>query len=383
MPKFKALILATYSVTLNYLYSVAHRLYTRVLCLIYTLGKRYDPVISPAPQPQGPRFPPELLEHIAEHLFELYYEPNRLDSSNVEEASICCAKPSWQDVEGFMAASPALHHMGIVRWFRVLIIRNKNDWTTAIRYSSLVRFTKLYALSIDSHDDVVYKNNQWAYRRAITSLPSSIVRLEVTHAHCPDANFISAVKRYCPSLEELRLGRCTIFNTASSCDFWRSFPLEHNSYISDGGITEYASSLAQELTPLRHLKILKMGIYLVSSSAVLGHRLYHTRGRLAPETIDWQLAIPLAQQHLDDAAEDPIQVEPANTEALITLLYQSDSEFDGTCNFCVNQYGQANRDAEASANSILVGLVPSLETIQWMNWFTPKHLGVSSHDFMR
>ncbi|KAG8784457.1 hypothetical protein FRC12_018677 [Ceratobasidium sp. 428] len=401
MPIFKGLVLVTYSVILDYLYSAAYGLYDRIISCIYAPSKRQSKILSPAPLLQEPRFPPELLELIAELLFQL--QPQN-GSTSGEETLVCCTKPSWGDVRGFMAASPALHHMGMMRWLQVLTIQEPGDWALAVRYSSVVReirclsgvltsgsdklilasFLRLHTLSIDTHDDVIQSGNRWMYRKPISFLPSSIVRLEITHAHSPDVNFISAVKRHCPALEELRLGRCTMFNRSSACDFWRSFPLEHSSYISDGGIEEYASSLAQELAPLRNLKVLRMGIYLASSSAVLGHRLYHTRGRLAPDAIDWQLAIPLAQQLLDDdAGENPVHVEPANTEVLINLLHQSDSEFDdNTCSLCATQYRQANQDAEANANNILIGLVPSLETIQWMNWFTPKHLGVSSYHFV-
>ncbi|KAG9124452.1 hypothetical protein FRC07_011579, partial [Ceratobasidium sp. 392] len=144
-------------------------------------------------------------------------------------------------------------------------------------------------------------------------------------------------------------------------------------------MTGSQSSLAQELAPLRHLRVLQMGIYLAPSSAVLGHRLYHTRGFSAPDVIDWQLAIPPAQQPLNVEHEDPVQAElGAATDALIDLLHQSNSEFDDACDLCLDQYDQPNRDAEAAANRILKDLIPSLEVIQWMNWSTPNHLGVSS-----
>jgi hypothetical protein len=131
-----------------------------------------------------------------------------------------------------------------------------------------------------------------------------------------------------------------------------------------------------------------MGIYLAPTSAVLAHRLHHSRGEPAPETINWQLTIPLIQHPVTPQAEnnaiqvDPPPLDPATTEDLVELLHQPDSDFDsnqGICSFCVSEFLQENQDSEAAANAILKGLVPSLETIQWMGWFTPKHLGVNQY----
>ncbi|KAG8701407.1 hypothetical protein FRC08_004094 [Ceratobasidium sp. 394] len=304
-----------------------------------------------------------------------------------------------------MAASPLLHSMGLVRWSQVLTVRTVGDWPTVVSYSRWVReircldgvligcsnkrilseFSHLYALSIDAHSDVTHTGDQFAYLKTFTFLPSSLVRLEITNAHSPDINIIAIVKRDCPRLEELRLGRCTLFNRSPACDFWRSFPHEHNSYISVSGTEEYAASLAGELAPLRHLNHLRMGIYLISSSIVLAHRLYHARGLAAPADIDWQVAIPLAQQPPGDLADgEPLQIEPATTEDLIDLLHRSDSGFEldqPNCNLCTSQFLDANLAAEAAANRMITELVPSLSSIQWMGWFTRNHLGVNSYTY--
>ncbi|QRV89400.1 hypothetical protein RhiJN_17418 [Ceratobasidium sp. AG-Ba] len=336
---------------------------------------------------------------VAEFLFELR-SPEYTDTIG-EQQLVCSIKPNWKEVVGFLSASQSLRQMAIPRWFQVLKIHKSSDWYIALEHSNYVReivcleealfdyrdkhilthFTRLYTLSIDFHQDVKHNGGQFAYRQVLWELPSSIRRLEITHAHSPDANVISMVREFCPKLEELRLGRCTMFNRFPVCDFWRAFPLEHNSYLSDSGIEDYAGSLARELAPLKRLKILQMGVYLVPSSAVLAHRLYHTRGLPAPAIIDWQQAIPLAQQPLNIHPVNPVQVEPATTSALIDLLHQPDLDFDASqpmCSLCLAEFSEANWSAETAAASILKEVVPSLETIQWMNWFSPRHLGLSS-----
>jgi hypothetical protein len=102
-------------------------------------------------------------------------------------------------------------------------------------------FNHLYAISIDAHCDVSCDgHSQFAYRDLFVSLPHSLRRLEVTRSHGPDINIISTVKECCPSLEELRLGRCTVFNSSSACGFWRSFPLDHDAYMSIEDTDTYA-----------------------------------------------------------------------------------------------------------------------------------------------
>jgi hypothetical protein len=104
----------------------------------------------------------------------------------------------------------------------------------------LKEFAHLHTLSIDAHNDVWYNGSRFVYCDVFTSLPSSLCRLEVKHAHSPDARVIMTVKRSCPGLRELRLGRCNMFNRTPACDFWRAFPFEHDSYISSDGTDDYA-----------------------------------------------------------------------------------------------------------------------------------------------
>ncbi|KAF8599665.1 hypothetical protein BDV93DRAFT_560140 [Ceratobasidium sp. AG-I] len=174
-----------------------------------------------------------------------------------------------------------------------------------------------------------------------------------------------------------------MFNRSPACDFWRRFFLEHDSYLSIDGTEEYALSLAQELAQLTCLRILRLGVYITPSSAVLAHRLYHIRGLPAPAMIDWQQAIPLAQIPPIQGNETP-ELEPASSEDLVSLLHQPSSEPDfgpETCSLCVEEILDISQAAESNANQILKQLVPSLEIVEWMGWFTPGHLGSNTHSF--
>ncbi|KAH7341845.1 hypothetical protein B0J17DRAFT_765850 [Rhizoctonia solani] len=259
-----------------------------------------------------------------------------------------------------MNASVDMHDIGMKRWFN-----------------------RLHTLSLDLHSDIHRKGGRFAYRDVFTSLPSSLRRLQIRNAHGPDVKIIATVKRCCPDLEELRLGRCSMFNRSPACEFWREFPFEHDSYISSDGTDEYASSLAQELAPLHRLKTLEVGIYLIPTSVVLAHRLYHVKKLPAPHVINWQLAIALAKHSPAALAGEviPPGLEPASTDELVELLHRPKPEtnFDQeSCQFCRSEFLQASIDAELNATSTLKHLLPSLSEVEWQGWFTPNHLGVSS-----
>ncbi|CAE6502079.1 unnamed protein product [Rhizoctonia solani] len=248
-------------------------------------------------------------------------------------------------------------------------------------YGSLLNtFNQLHTLLLDLHSDIHYNGRRFAYRDVFTSLPSSLRRLEIRNAHGPDVKIIATVKKYCPDLQELRLGRCNMFNRSPACKFWGSFPFEHDSYISNDGTDEYASSLAQELAPLRRLETLEVGIYLIPTSVVLAHRIYHAHKLPAPDVINWQLAISLAKNAPDGLANDvlPAGLEPASVDELIDMLHQPNPETDfnqESCSFCRSEFLQASLDAELSATQTLKSLLPSLSEVQWQGWFTPNHLG--------
>ncbi|CUA76031.1 hypothetical protein RSOLAG22IIIB_02038 [Rhizoctonia solani] len=249
----------------------------------------------------------------------------------------------------------------------------------------LSKLPYLYTAIIDAHGDIWHdEHNRFAYRDVLSTLPPSLKRLEIQHAHGPDIKIISLVKKYCPQLEELILGRCTMFNRYPACDFWASFPHDHDAYMSDTGTDAYAHSLANELAPLKHLRSLRIGLYFVPSDIVLAHRLYHRRGLPAPENIHWQSAIPLAElAPTPFTPELPPHVEPATTGQLVSLLHHPDEESytEFNCSRCVEITDATSVEAEKSASSILHEYIPTLLKVEWMGWLTPRHLGVHSYRF--
>jgi hypothetical protein len=114
------------------------------------------------------------------------------------------------------------------------------------------------------------------------------------------------------------------------------------------------------------------------SSVVLAHRVFHSQDRAAPDVINWQQAVPLANAHQHDG---PLTPQDAQVDDLVSLLHQPpDENFSlESCRFCREQSYPETQAAEQSAKGILKEVIPSLTRVEWMNWFTPRHLGVSTH----
>lgn len=112
------------------------------------------------------------------------------------------------------------------------------------------------------------------------------------------------------------------------------------------------------------------------STAVLAHRAYHVRGLPAPEPLDWQQAI-------SDLRNLSVPEPPQRLDtALLVELYHQDVEQDfgpNSCSFCHESF-QPSREAERRANAAVKRLLPSLQTMEWMDWFSPSHLAVSRYD---
>ncbi|KAF8599659.1 hypothetical protein BDV93DRAFT_546748 [Ceratobasidium sp. AG-I] len=167
-----------------------------------------------------------------------------------------------------------------------------------------------------------------------------------------------------------------MFNRSPACEFWASFPFDHDSYISIEGTEAYTHSLGQELAPLRHLKSLRLGVYLMPSSAVLAHRVFHARKIPTPEVIEWQQAVAITLQEQADSFNP---ARPAQISDLISLLHRNPEQNlgCGNCEICWDQSHQSSREAESSGSKILKEVIPSLECVEWMDWFTIQHLGYS------
>ncbi|CUA76038.1 hypothetical protein RSOLAG22IIIB_02045 [Rhizoctonia solani] len=296
-----------------------------------------------------------------------------------------------------MQASLETHNLGFERWVSVLTIRDSQDWEIAFKFSHLIRelvcldgtilpsessvlarFPRLRAVCVDSHEDVrpVTGVHRFAYRDVFSSLPSTLRHLEIKHAHGPDVNVISCVKRHCPELESLWLGRCTMFNRTPSCSFWASFPLEHDSYISSEGTDGYAHSLGDELSALRNLRSIRLGIYLVPSTTVLAHRLFHARNLPVPPIINWQTQLH-PPPHTNQNEQNP-QPQPqlAQISDLVALLHQAPEK--DACKQCHQEFFPSTQSAESDATGILKEMLARLELVEWMDWYSPFHLGVRS-----
>ncbi|CAE6510454.1 unnamed protein product [Rhizoctonia solani] len=374
------------------LFLTPHCLSTRAFCMLTTIemGNTTQPMKKSTAIAKLPELSYELIAIIADFLFE-FTPPNH--TGNVENETICCVKPEWRHVVGFMAASPQLHRIGLERWVAVLAIRTAKDLEVALSFSqhirelifvdiafsllnnsALSRFPRVCTISVDCHEDVrpVSSVHRFTYRDIVTCLPKTLRHLEIKHAHGPDVNVIACVKRCCPNLESLWLGRCTAFNRIPACQFWESFPFEHDSYISCEGSASYAHSLGDELALLKNLRSLRLGIYLIPSTAILAHRCFHVHNQPAPPQINWQAALAPPP----NAAAPQLQQQPPQVSDLIALLHQAPEEKE--CQWCREEFFVPSESTVTSTNRILKAAVPSLDYIEWMDWFTPKHLGILS-----
>ncbi|KAG8700423.1 hypothetical protein FRC12_016352 [Ceratobasidium sp. 428] len=360
---------------------------SRSFSLLYFFSAKRKPTELTAPV-----FPLEIIEQICEFLFAI------VPPKSYTDISLHSRKPLWSDVSGFMGTAPEFHAMGYVRWVRILKVRTPNDWerisqlahlvleldrldgvfTAKVPKDILTRFPHLRAVSVNAHNDVVRQDSgQFAYRSLFKSLPPSLLRLEITCAHGPDLKFIEAARDSCPGLLVLRLGRCTMFNRSPACEFWTAFPFDHDAYIAAVGTDDYAHSVAQALASLPQLKALRLGVYFMHSTIVLAHRVYHMRGLPEPVPVEWQ-------QALFDLQGAPIAVPPQRPDSapLVDFYHRLDeSELSfgpDSCTSCHESF-QPSRGAERRANAILKELLPDLEVVEWMDWFSPSHTGVSQH----
>ncbi|KAG8728011.1 hypothetical protein FRC11_011959, partial [Ceratobasidium sp. 423] len=76
--------------------------------------------------------------------------------------------------------------------------------------------------------------------------------------------------------------------------------------------------------------------------------------------------------------QDP-QPQPqlAQVSDLIALLHQAPEE--ETCKKCRQDFFAATQSYEVSTTRILKKILPGLELVEWMDWFSSFHFGVRSH----
>ncbi|KAF8749828.1 hypothetical protein RHS01_09828 [Rhizoctonia solani] len=256
------------------------------------------------------------------------------------------AKPRWATIAGLASASRDARAVALRAWFRVLVLKDEEDWDVASRPSfinlfvrelcvhatalgpttatnALLGFPALRAVHINAHNDVTFDPYVgYKYYTLLPDVPKGLKRLAVTHAHAPDGERLEALAN--SELEEIRLGRCTLFDCATQgCSYWPAFPHDHDAYFSDEGAVEYATSISQDLAPIKNLRTVH-----------LGHP--HHRAPLHSPTL-WSTP----------------------------------------CEACLTEFGPATQIAEHAASSALGKLVPGLEEISWAGYFERSGQGVS------
>ncbi|KAG8791766.1 hypothetical protein FRC12_008187 [Ceratobasidium sp. 428] len=357
--------------------------------------------------------PHELLFKIATHVVAM---PGTMPAS-----SLISAKPAWRtSIAGLANASRDTRDAALRAWFRILVLRDEDDWGivlavfSAIRFSvreiyvhsravspstppdALLSFPALLSAHINAHNDVTFDPRiGYTYYTLLPHIPRGLKRLAIAHAHAPDGERLESL--VCASrtgdgiqLEELRLGRCTLFDCATEgCSYWPAFPHDHDAYFSDDGAVEYASSIAQDLLPLRSLRVLHLGVYLTPHIALSTHQHHHApfmhHTALSPININAHPHVIPANGHLgpvNHLLPLPVPVPPPHHLHLLHHPHHRaplhcPSLWASPCAACQVQFGPATKVAEHAACTVLGGMLPWIEEISWAGYFERYGKGVS------
>jgi hypothetical protein len=108
---------------------------------------------------------------------------------------------------------------------------------------------------------------------------------------------------------------------------------------------------------------------------VLAHRAYHTRKQPGPVQIHWQQAL------IDLGNSNTEPDRPPDVSRLISLYHQIPEVDFGpdSCTFCREAFLAQSKHAEQSASVVMKETIPSLQTVEWMDWFSPSHLGTTCY----
>ncbi|CAE6459300.1 unnamed protein product [Rhizoctonia solani] len=306
-----------------------------------------------------------------------------LDSTSLQP--LVTAKPSFESIRGLSGTNRWIRNRTLSRWFSTMVIRKEDDWNIAARLhisthilelrvlstaltesvadDVFMRFPNIHTIIIDAHNDFVphaptpsnISQSIGHYRLVAPQLPNTLRRLWLTNAHGPDVRVIQNACIQCPQLEDLRIERCTLFSPrllpdpvesaystsadsydeSHKCHFWSNFPSDHDAYFASIGAPDYASSLADELRPLKHLKRLHMGLYLTPTEAITVHRTQHSNTR-----IHGSIWTPI-------------------------------------CQSCSDEFGATTQEAEDSATAVLGYQISSLEEISWSSFHSINKAGRS------
>ncbi|CUA67299.1 hypothetical protein RSOLAG22IIIB_07340 [Rhizoctonia solani] len=333
--------------------------------------------------------PDELLQKIASHV--VFVPGIYLGSAFIS------AKPRWATIAGLANASHDARIVALRAWFRVLVLKDEEDWEVASKFSIIARFVRelyvhatalgpttatdalltfpaLRAAHINAHNDVTFDVCEgYKYYTLLPIIPKGLKRLALTHAHAPDGERLEALARIDGELEELRLGRCTLFDCATQgCSYWPAFPHDHDAYFSDAGAVEYATSIAQDLAPIRNLRVVHLGVYLTPHDALSTHQHQHSHVPVVSPSFTatipnlGSLLHPPPPHHLH-LLQHPNHRAPLHSPTL----------WSTPCEACLTEFGPATQVAEHAASSALGDLVPGLEEISWAGYFERSGQGVS------
>ncbi|KAG8700448.1 hypothetical protein FRC09_005952 [Ceratobasidium sp. 395] len=438
----------------------------------HTQGRRrapYSPACATRTRSALLSLPHELLFKIATHIVAM---PGTMPAS-----SFISAKPAWRtSIAGLANASRDTRDAALRAWFRVLVLRDEDDWGivlavfSAIRFSvreiyihsravspstppdALLSFPALLSAHINAHNDVTFDPRiGYTYYTLLPHIPRGLKRLAIAHAHAPDGERLESL--VCASktgdgiqLEELRLGRCTLFDCATEgCSYWPAFPHDHDAYFSDDGAVEYAvsplsfpitskgkfisanhavirdyrfpvndqpvprfacfrlpteyrltiflydvqSSIAQDLLPLRSLRVLHLGVYLTPHIALSTHQHHHApfmhHTALSPININAHPHVIPANGHLgpvNHLLPLPVPVPPPHHLHLLHHPHHRaplhcPSLWASPCAACQVQFGPATKVAEHAACTVLGGMLPWIEEVSWAGYFERYGKGVS------
>ncbi|QRV98459.1 hypothetical protein RhiJN_26478 [Ceratobasidium sp. AG-Ba] len=340
--------------------------------------------------------PHELILKIAQHIVAA---PGILPGT-----SFISAKPSWfGTIAGLANASRDTRDASLRAWFRVFIVREEGDWHAAITLSAvrfsvreiyvcsqavspatcpdaLLSFPALRSAHINAHNDVSFDpRHGYTYFTLLPLVPRSLKRLAIAHAHAPDAERLQAlVNRDGLRLEELRLGRCTLFDCANEgCSYWPAFPHDHDAYFSDDGSVEYAMSIAQDLMPLRSLRTLHLGVYLTPHIALATHQRDHAPFFVNPANSHVVPVNPPLPPLLGNPPPPPhhlhLLAHPHHRAPL-----HCPSLWASPCSACYEQFGPATKVAEHTACRVLGSALPWIEEVSWAGYFERYGKGVST-----
>jgi hypothetical protein len=309
------------------------------------------------------------------------------------------AKPPWSAIAGFATASRATRDIALRAWFRVLLLRGEEDWDVAAAFpmmrlsvreiyvhsgalspttspDALLAFPALRAAHINAHNDVTFDlPTGYTYYTLLPSIPRGLKRLAIAHTHAPDAERLELLGGCADlQLEELRLGRCTLFDCATQgCSYWPAFPHDHDAYFSDDGAAEYASGIAHDLAPLKSLRTLHLGVYLTPYIALSKHQREHTAFMPTPAPTHVSL-FPTAATHLHPPPPHHLHLlqHPHHRAPL-----HCPSLWASPCAACRDEFEPVTKLTEHAACRVLGDLMPGLKEVSWAGYFEQHGRGVS------